>query len=843
MKPRAVENLAFDFDRQSAVPDELPIAQRDSPKSESLAAGFLANELLYGKDREERIIAIHQVAGSDTLVRIYSRNGDTVTQRDEPFFPFFFLANEGFLKGFHSNAGGFWLKPLSGNNYYKHLAIFKSWKDYRNALDFAAETKRKLGTNSATNSGNFSDDDARRFDDRRIDEVYSKGDASAQYMFQTGKTFFKGMTFEELRRMQLDIETYYDKNSQRLSGIHIGRDKIIIVSLSDNTGWEHVLHLRLYEGDDDAREKQMLAELISIIRERDPDVIEGHNIFGFDLPYIQERCRKHGLLFSIGRDGKTPRSYAASIRFAERTIDYPYCDINGRHVVDTLFLVQYFDMAKRAMPSYSLKEAAKYFGFAAENRTYIAHTDIAETWDTNPEKLLAYALDDVRETNKLSEMLSGSNFYMTQMMPFGYAQVSRMGPAAKIEALFVREYLREKQSIPKPQVGQQDTGGFTEVFLKGILGPIVYADVESLYPSIMLSFNICPVSDERRVFPKILKDLRDLRFNAKGKMKTAKDKREKDTFDAMQNSFKVLINSMYGYLGFRAGIFNDYIEADRVTTKGQEIAKKMIVEFEKRGSRVVEVDTDGILLIPPPNIQTPEEEQALVKAVSSTMPEGITIAYDGRFKKMISYMKKNYLLQSYDGKVKMKGSSLVSRSGEKFGREFVKEGFARLLAEDVVGLHQLYITFRERVLRREMTVDEFSRTETLKSTIEEYKKDVAEGRRGKAITYEVAIKNNLRPTKGDRITYYVTGSGFQGNSFERGKLAAEWNAAKPDQNTDFYLKRLDEFAEKFIPFFKPGDYSKIFTADELFGFSPDGIAIIKEVQHKDTADIEEDVPF
>jgi len=800
-------------------------------QEENLAAKFLQNELLYGKDREENLVAVHQI--SDTHVRLYTRNGNTVTFRDEPFYPFFFIANTGFLRGFQS-LSNYWLKELSGNNYYKYLAIFKSWKEYRDAQDYAADMKRKL------NQKNVFTAEDEEFGGKRIDEIYAKGDATAQYLFQTGKTLFKGMSFTDLRRMQLDIETYFDKEAQLHSRNELGREKIIMIALCDNTGWEEVLHLRQFP---DESEKAMLQTLVEIIQQRDPDVIEGHNIFDFDLPFIQRRCELNGVKFAIGRDGSVPRSYPASIRFAERTRDYLYCEIAGRHVIDTLLLVQSFDATKRAMPSYSLKEAAKFFGFATDTRTYIDHANIAEVWDKEPEKLLRYALDDVRETEKLATMLSGSNFYMTQMMPFGYAQVSRMGPAAKIEALFVREYLRQKHSIPRPQIGQQNVGGFTEVFLKGILGPIVYADVESLYPSIMLTYDIHPASDERKLFPKILADLKALRLAAKGRMKTATTQNEKDAYDAMQNSFKILINAMYGYLGFRAGIFNDYEQADKVTTTGQEIAKKMIREFEARNCRIVEVDTDGILLIPPPEVQTKEQEEELVKEVSATMPEGISIAYDGRFKKMISYMKKNYVLLGYDGKMKIKGSSLVSRSGEKFGRDFVRQGFECLLNEDISGLHKLYLDYRMRILKRDMDVSEFSRTETLKTSLEEYQREVRTGKRPKAITYELALRAKLPITKGDRITYYVTGTGFQGNFYDKGKLASEWNPEKPDQNVDFYLKRLDEFCEKFKPFFKPSDYSKIFTADELFGFSPEGIEIIKEIQHRDTSDIEEEVPF
>lgn len=788
---------------------------------------FLRNEKLYGKDLEENLIALHQV--SDTHIKLYKRETDSITIREERFYPFFFLTNAGLLKGFERKH---WLKELSGNNYYKFLVIFESWRDYRSAMDYAADVKRKLADASGIKS-------ARPEEDSRwgMEEIYSKGDASSQYLFQTGKTLFKGMRFSELRRMQLDIETYYDKESQRSAAIEIGRDRIIIVTLSDNTGWEHVLHVG------GQTEREMLEELVRLIRERDPDVIEGHNVFSFDLPYIMKRCEMLGVQFKIGRDGSAPRTYLSNIRFAERTIDYPYCDIAGRHVVDTLFLVQYFDMAKRAMPSYSLKEAAKYFGFAAENRTYIDHKDIAEMWDTNPEKLIAYATDDVRETNKLSQLLSGSSFYMTQMMPFSYGQISKMGPAAKIEALFVREYLRHKHSIPKAQLGSQDVGGFTEVFLKGILGPVVYADVESLYPSIMLSFDVCPASDELRLFPDVLHDLKALRFDAKAKMKAAKksgDEELAQTFDAMQNSYKTLINSMYGYLGFRAGIFNDYEQADKVTTTGREIARKMILEFEKRGSRVIEVDTDGIYLIPPKGVETEEQERALVKEVSEEMHAGIDIGYDGRFKRMISYMKKNYVLLGYDGKLKVKGSSLVSRSAEKFGREFVRKGFELLLDEDIAGMHELYLYYRNRILDKQMDIAEFTRQETLKSTLEEYQEEVKAGKRGRALTYDIAIRRKTRVVKGDRIVYYISGNDM---TFEKAKHAEEWNPQKPDQNTQFYLRRLHEFTEKFEPFFKKTDFSSIFTADELFGFSPEGIEIVKEIQHRSTEDLDEEVPF
>ena len=795
---------------------------------DSIISDIVTNDLLFGKDKEESIVGAYQL--SDTHIRIFNREIGSVRHHDEEFFPFFFLSDSSLLDGFVPEGNEkFWLVKLGGTNYYQFLAIFRNWKNHRSAIEFI-NRKRNSDTSVNTSKGTA-------FDNNSF--LYSKGDAVTQYFLQSGKTLFKGMIFDDLYRMQLDIETHYDPIKKQTGGTGIGDDEVIIVSLSDNRGWERVLHSK------NRTEKELLEELVTLIATMDPDVIEGHNIFSFDLSYLQSRCEQLGIPFAIGRDGLLPRTYPASIRFAERSIDYPFFDIPGRHVIDTLFLVQSYDVSRRSMQSYGLKAVAKHFGFASPDRTYVDYKDIAFLWKNNHEKLLAYALDDVRETRALSSLLSGSNFYLTQMLPYTYAMTSRIGQAAKIEVLFVREYLRRKQSIPKPSTGQQQSGGYTEVFLKGILGPIVYADVESLYPSIMLSYNICPKSDELKVFPCVLNDLKELRFKAKRRSHEEKESGNHSlaaNFDAMQSSFKILINAMYGYLGFNGGIFNDFFEADKVTTTGQSLAKMMIKNFEARGCKVIEVDTDGILFIPPPEITTELAERGLVSEVSLLMPEGINIGFDGRYRKMISYMKKNYALLGYDQVMILKGSSLTSRSGEKFGREFVRRGFETLLIEDINGLHNLFTEYRNKILNHQLDISEFSRTESLKNSLEQYLEDVKSGKRSKSITYEIAIKAGMHVTKGDRITFYVSGAGAGASSYDKGKLASEWTKEKPDENTHFYLKRLDEHCQKFLPFFKPQDYSMIFSDDTLFSFSAEGIELHKEIRHTETNHIDGEFP-
>ncbi|GAB5520748.1 MAG: DNA polymerase domain-containing protein [Rhodothermales bacterium] len=786
---------------------------------------------LFGKDATPRIVDVQPLrSGRDTdpaAVRLYTRSADgaTVTSEDVLLFPFFFCADMALLRDF--DRARYRFQQLEGENYYRHLVVFTRWPDYWDAVRHIERvTERTQG---------------------RPEELYLINNPAQQYLMQSGRTCFTDMAFDDLHRLQLDIEV---ASSAGFPDAERPEDEIIIVALSDNRGWQMLLHtapeVEVEYGVAFETEADLLRHLVTVLREQDPDVIEGHNFYAFDAPYVMTRCKRYGIPFAIGRDGSEPRSFPSSMRFAERTIDFPALDIAGRHVVDTLFQVMSFDVFKRNMPGYSLKVAARYFGFAPEGRTYVAGDAIAGVWRTDPKRLLDYALDDVIETERLARHLSGSTFYLTQMLPMTYGQVARTGPASKIEALFVREYLRQRHALPKSEWGSQAVGGYTDVFITGVVGPVVYADVESLYPSIMLNYDIKPSRDSLGLFPDLLQRLTDLRFEAKDQMRDAADATLRAELDARQTSYKNLINSFYGNLGFSLAAFNDFAEADRVATTGQQILRTIIRVIRQRGGRVIEVDTDGVLFVPPPDIRGDAEERAFVASLTEAMPEGIRVGFDGRFQKMLSYKKKNYALLKYDGTLKFKGSSLVARSSEAFGRRFVREAVELLLEENIQGLHDLYLSTRDRILAHDwQDVTSFSRTETLKDTVNDYLAAVEAGKRTRAASYELAIARQEATgqpiRKGDRISYYITGTTANVVAFEAARLADDWDAETPDENTAYYLKRLDEFARKFEPFFSEHDFRLVFSPEDLFGFSPAGIRLRVDEQLPD--EVEDDVPF
>lgn len=758
------------------------------------------NELLYGHNPLEHVVAVYQL--NDSTIRIYQRKNGQVSYNDAEFFPFFFLASERYLEGYTKK---YWLKKLEGSNYYQYLAAFPRWSEMWDAV---RHVLREYNKTTLSRAENYTE----------AEVIHLRPDPVAQYLMQSGTTYFKKMAFEDLYRLQLDIETY--SKDYKFSNPRKTEDRIILISLSDSQGWEEVIDGRK------EKEPEMLRKLTRLIQEKDPDVIEGHNLFGFDLPYLLQRCDLHGIEFLIGRDESLPRPITSRPGQSDKAAGVLFYELNGRNLVDTLLLAQTYDMSARTLESYSLKYLAQHFGFASGNRTYIPGNRISWYWDHEPNTLAAYALDDVRETRMLSEHLSPSYFYLSQIVPLPYSTITRAGSTVKIESLLLREYLRLRHSVPKPTPGAQTSGGYSDIFMTGLLSDVVHADVESLYPSIIVSKQIKPRYDSLRIFPTLLKELLAMRLDAKKKMQRSKQPLTRSKYDAMQSSYKILINSFYGYLGYGNGLFSDFEQADNVTTTGQELLRRIIKQVELYNGTVIEVDTDGLFFLPPDNVRGNDQEQAFVQRLSSTLPEGITLAYTSHYRKMLSYKKKNYALLTQDEKIIIKGSSLTSRSMERFIRRYLRECIECLLRVDINGLHQLYVTYAHRIRNHEIDVYDFCRTETLRDSLERYDAELTVGKRKPSAAYEVAKRAGLIVRPGQSISYYVTGSHAGIKIADNAKLAEEWDPNFPDENTAYYHSRLDDASSKFEVFFRLEDFKKIFSADDLFGFSAEGISIL-----------------
>jgi hypothetical protein len=445
---------------------------------------FQENEILFGRDSTPYITAVE--FDGKNAVEIFYRNKNKVTSKKEAFKPFVLLEETIFMDGWE---GTYEAKRLKGDAYYKYLVLLETWADLQLLLKYF---KKKTGASPASVSAPF----------------YYLNDPVHQYLLISGQTLFKEMLYGDLLRLQLDIETYCAEGYE-FSNPYRDEDRITLISLSDSSGWEHVISGKEYG------EKEMLEVMVEQINLRDPDVIEGHNIFNFDLVYIEARARKYKVPLTIGRNKQTIKSHPSRLNIAERTISYKKFEVYGRHIVDTYLLAQMYDVTARNLESYGLKNVARHFSVASPDRTYIDPDKLSWYYDNKPDELIKYGLDDVRETRAISEILGQSFYYQTQIFPYSFQNAIIRGNATKINSLFIREYINSGNSIPRTSPTREYSGGYTDMFLQGVINRVLYCDVQSLYPSIMLTFKYFPKVDELNIFHSLLGDLKDFRLNAK----------------------------------------------------------------------------------------------------------------------------------------------------------------------------------------------------------------------------------------------------------------------------------------------------------------------------------------
>jgi DNA polymerase, archaea type len=719
---------------------------------------FEKNTLLFGADPTPRIVAIE--LGETGTVKVYRREIDGSIVADiEPFHPFVWADSDVVDLGIES-------EKLRGDLNYGWLITVDSWKELialRNGLKNAGR------------------------------DFFAFTDPVQHYLTAMGRTLFKDLAFEELKRMQLEVLSVAGiadpGGAADTPGNH---DHIMSAALSDSTGWEELIVVDPNNAEES--EHDALKRLTSLVKERDPDVIEGHNLFRFDLPYLVNRAKKLKTKLDWGRSGGFLRSRPSRLQIAEKTIDYPKFTVGGRHFVDTFLLAQFYDVGMRSLAGFERLDVARHFDLCdSEETSALAGKELERAYLGDSETFRRRALCGVRETRALSDLLSPSYFIQAQIFPYNYQDVIVRGNATRINALFLREYFRQRHSIPELPIPRAFEGGYTDIFFTGVARNVWHCDIASLYPSVMLQFDCFPATDQLEIFRHLLTDLRTFRLEAKAKMRAEKDPAKQHHLQALQNTFKILLNSFYGYLGFAQGHFADFDAAARVTQIGRDLLKKMIDWLNARGAQVIEVDTDGIYFVPPESIEIDDLQKDLAKE----LPAGIDVEIDEQFDAMLSYKAKNYALLTKDGDVIIKGGALKSRGLEKFQRVFLEEMIKMIMQGKPEAIADLRSEFERKIRNREWKIEMLMKTDTLQDSLEKYRAKIAGSARNRAAAYELAIASGRNYKPGDQISYYIKATPKKVAAYEAAKLATEFDPENRDENVDYYIAKLDDLVRKF----------------------------------------------
>src|SRR5690349_8914944 len=577
-----------------------------------------------------------------------------------------------------------------------------------------------------------------------------------QYLVATGRTYFRDLSFDALHRMQFDLET---------TGLNPERDRVFMISIRYPNGDTEVLEARKRS---DAAEAELLRELMARVESADPDVIENHNLHGFDLPFIDHRARKLGVPIVLGRTGQAGLRQRAAQRGMQasdggrRRVRFI---APGRELIDTMDAVIRYDFSTRALPGHGLKAVAKYLGFASPDREYIKGSQVWPTYRRDPERVRRYATDDVIEVAHLSRVLGGAAFALAQMAPRRYERLADAGAATGvIDPLLVRAYVRSGMALPahQPGDGTPHSGAALHLFATGVARRVVKADVASLYPSLMRSYRIGPARDHLGALLALVDRLVERRLAAKDAARTLPNgSAERYTHEAMSAAMKLVVNSAYGYLAAGGSLtrFADGHAANEVTRRGREMLELICRSLAERGVALLEADTDGVYAAVPAS-WTEADERRVVAEVAALLPPLVQLEFEGRYAAMLSHEPKNYALLTYGGVLLLRGVAFRSSRAEPFGESFLRKAIRLLLEGDITGVRDTYVGTLDALRRRGLPAREVSSRVRLTKTPEQYR-EVRDTRR--ELPYEAMLASGRTTWSiGDRVRVYRTKAGSGG---------------------------------------------------------------------------------
>lgn len=241
--------------------------------------------------------------------------------------------------------------------------------------------------------------------------------------------------------------------------------------------------------------------------------------------------------------------------------------------------------------------------------------------------------------------------------------------------------------------------------------------------------------------------LREERVKIKAELKqarAAKDDGLHAALNSQQYAIKVILNSIYGFLGLKTSKYGEMISAAMVTGTCRWTTGKVIRRFRKE---LIELDTDGLIL----DVRPDEEE--VNKWLTDIIKErfGITDNYMAmeveEFGRSFFYAMKNYVVQDGD-KLSIHGSSLkASRFSHVEDR-----------ARDLAIQHIFNNKPKEEVIKEaydfdNCTIEDFTRRVNLRKEIIEYDDQTCYQ---VFLAKQVEYKKKQKLTEGESISYVIT---------------------------------------------------------------------------------------
>jgi len=384
-----------------------------------------------------------------------------------------------------------------------------------------------------------------------------------------------------------------------------------------------------------ARNERHLLELFLIWMENaDPDIIVGWNVVNFDLRMLQKKCDQYRLAFSLGRNRLVPEW-----RSSQREGQHYFVLVPGRVVLDGIDTLK---AATYNFESFSLENVAREF----LGRGKLVHDvenrgeEIGVMFRNDKVALAKYNIEDCQLVLDIFDKAQLLHFSEERARLTGLPMDKTGGSVAAFENLYLPRLHREGYVAPNIGMMQSDIvapGGYVMNSVPGLYEHVLVLDFKSLYPSIIRTFNIDPLSlvvsqhaigENTDIPPEVFNQpIVDLKAIAMEKYASqnwddwipgfngaffskhhhilpgiittlwqARDTAKKEKNAPLSQAIKIIMNSFYGVLGTPLCRFYDPRLSSSITLRGHDILQKTRELIESQGYQVIYGDTDSVFV-------------------------------------------------------------------------------------------------------------------------------------------------------------------------------------------------------------------------------------------------------
>jgi DNA polymerase I len=561
---------------------------------------------------------------------------------------------------------------------------------------------------------------------------------------------------EGLKIMAFDIEVYNPQRSPDPS-----RDPVILIGAQFDDEDPIILEA---DGKSDAK---LIESFVNLVLEKDPDIIVGYNSNRFDWPYLLERSKINGIKLDVTRRiGATPQPSV-----------YGHISVPGRLNVDLIDFAEELHEIKMK----TLEEVADYLGvMPKDKRVNLEWWQIAEYWDDVSKRpiLKKYTEHDVISTMGLAKKFLPFGAQLSQVSGLPLDQVMAASVGFRLEWRLIREAYKQNELVPNRVERREEryAGAIVLQPLKGVHENIAVLDFASMYPNIMVKYNVGPDTLIRRgesydpnnvyvapevghkfrkspegFFKKVLSRFLAWRKQIKEEMKKYDpDSPEYKLLDERQKAIKVLANASYGYMGWSMARWYCKECAEAVTAWGRNLIKTSIAMARDLGLKVIYGDTDSLFVK-----YDKEKVEKLIEKIEKEL--GFEVKIDKIYRRVFfTEAKKRYVGLTMDGKIDVVGFEAVRGDWSDLAKETQLKVMEIVLSTGNVDEAINYVRKVISDLRqRRIPIEKLVIWKTLTKRAEEYETEAPH-----VAAAKIMEKLGYRTYPGMKIGYVVTkGSG------------------------------------------------------------------------------------